>query len=192
MLKLLKLLAVSLLFVPIVFAEVKVGDDAPMFLLFDQNGKEVMLNSEAGKITVLEWTNPNCPFVKRHYKTGTMKKMIEEFSKENVQWISINSTSSMTADDNKKWGDQHQITWPILSDQSGEVGKAYGAKTTPHMFVIDSKGKVAYIGAIDDDAEGAQDKALNYVVQAVKELVGGKPVTVAQTKSYGCSVKYAS
>jgi peroxiredoxin len=168
-----------------------VGDKAPDFTLTDQSGTDVTLSSIDG-VRVLEWVNPDCPFVQRHYNAGTMKRLAAAYGSKGVTWLTINSTNYMDAEANRKFAEANGLTQHILVDQSGKVGHLYGAATTPHMFVIDSSGTIVYAGAIDDDPRGSQgDGATNYVAAALDEVLAGKPVTVAETKPYGCSVKYA-
>ena len=171
-------------------AGVQVGDKAPDFTLTDQNGQRVALSDFAGKVVVLEWTNPECPFVKRHYKQGTMKRLAAEYAKQDVVWLTINSTHFMSQDDNAAFAKANGLTVPVLLDADGTVGRLYGAKTTPHMFVIDAKGAIEYEGAIDDDPRGTKDSATNYVAAALDAVTKGKKPATAETKSYGCSVKY--
>jgi peroxiredoxin len=179
-------------------AAVKTGADAPAFSLMDVHGNTHSLADHKGKIVVLEWTNYDCPFVRKFYSVGAMQKLQKEMTEKDVVWLSINSSAA------GKQGNFSKEVWlqrikdagvetPVLLDADGTVGKAYGAKTTPHMFVIDAEGKVAYQGAIDskrstnsDDIEGAE----NYVKAAVKALMAGDDVEVKDTQSYGCSVKY--
>jgi peroxiredoxin len=170
-----------------------IGAAAPQFSLQDQDGKTVSLSDNAGKIVVLEWVNPECPFVQRHYAAKTMINLANEFSGKGVVWIAINSTHTADNAENKSWVSQNSLTYPILNDSNGEVGKAYGAKSTPDMFIIDQSGKLVYEGAIDNDPAGDKtgDK-VNYVQKALDEILAGKSVSEPQTKSYGCSVKYAS
>jgi len=169
----------------------QIGAPAPQFSLQDQNGKTVNLNDYAGKIVVLEWFNNECPFVVRHYKDGDMNKTAAGLADKGVVWLAINSTSGKTSQDNKAVATEWKIERPILDDSTGTVGHMYGAKTTPNMFVIDKDGKLAYIGAIDNNASGNEKQVLNYVDKAVNELLNGSSVSESQTKSYGCSVKYA-
>ena len=170
---------------------VGVGDKAPDFSLADTAGNEVSLSDFEGKTVVMEWLNPDCPFVQRHYKTGTMKKLATTYGGEGVVWLTINSTNYMDAADNAKFKAANELPYTILVDQSGEVGHLYGAKTTPHMYIIDGSSELVYIGAIDDDPRGGKgDGATNYVAAALDEVVAGKDVTTAETKPYGCSVKY--
>ena len=165
------------------------GASAPAFALEDQTGKKVSLSDYAGKVVVLEWINPDCPFVQRHAKAGTMRALSDKY-KGQVVWLGVNSTSYMGRDNNAKWVADHGLAYPVLDDHAGEVGRLYGAKTTPHMYVIDTSGKLVYEGAIDDDP-GGSGASKNYVDAALTEVLAGKPVSVGQTKSYGCSVKYA-
>jgi len=168
-----------------------VGDSAPDFTLEDLNGKPVTL-SKIGGVRVLEWVNPDCPFVQRHYAAGTMKKLAADYGAKGVTWLTINSTNYMTAEANQKFVEAHGLVQPILLDPSGAVGHLYGAATTPHMFVIDASGKIVYAGAIDDDPRGSGGAAVtNYVVAALDEVLAGKAVTTPETTPYGCSVKYA-
>ena len=163
------------------------------FSLPDQVGKTVKLDDFRGKIVVMEWLNPECPFVKRHGEAGTMKRLAEKYARQGVVWLGINSTHFQDQVDNRAWIAKSKLTYPVLTDADGKVGKAYGAKTTPFMTVIDAHGKIAYQGAIDDDADGEKEgAALNYVDQALTQLLGGAAVSMAQVKSYGCAVKYAS
>ncbi|RMG56448.1 MAG: thioredoxin family protein [Acidobacteria bacterium] len=169
-----------------------VGAPAPTFTLEDQNGRPVSLSDFTGKIVVLEWVNPDCPFVQRHYRAGTMKRLAEKYQSKGVVWLAINSTYYMGKEDNRRWIEKYKLPYPILDDHTGRVGRLYGAKTTPHMFIIDTSGKLVYQGGIDDDPRGAKNGgALNYVERALDELLAGKPVSISQSKPYGCSVKYA-
>jgi peroxiredoxin len=171
-----------------------VGTKAPDFTLTDATGKVHSLKDYAGKIVVLEWTNPGCPFVVEHYKPEkmTMTRLAEKVTGQGVVWLAINTTFSNKPADTQTWSKEKGITYPTLLDPTGEVGRAYGAKTTPHMFVIGKDGKVAYAGAIDDNPRGEVATPNNYVDAAVSALLAGKPVEVSSTKSYGCSVKYAA
>jgi peroxiredoxin len=171
-------------------AGVAIGDPAPDFTLSDSAGQRVSLSDFKGKIVVLEWLNPDCPFVQRHYKAGTMKSLAEKYGDKGVVWLTINSTNYMDAEANAKFKAANGLPYPILVDQSGEVGHLYGAQTTPHMYIIDGTGKLAYMGAIDDDPRGSSDNPKNYVAAALDELEAGNAVTTAETKPYGCSVKY--
>lgn len=171
-------------------AEAAVGAKAPEFALPDASGTTHTLSQYRGKIVVLEWTNPTCPFVKRHYKAATMKKLAEKYATKDVVWLAIDSSHFATAADIKKWQDEQKLSYPILLDPDGVVGQVYGAKTTPHMFVIAKDGTVAYTGAIDDDPRGEKADARNYVDEALAKLIAGQQPEVTNTQPYGCSVKY--
>jgi peroxiredoxin len=172
---------------------VSVASAAPDFTLTDQNGKTVSLSDYKGKIVVLEWINPDCPFVQRHYKAGTMADLATRYGEKGVVWLAINSTNYMGQKDNAKWVETYKLPYPILDDHDGAVGHAYSAKTSPHMYVIDASGNIVYQGAIDDDPRGSKPPAerTQYVAKALDELLAGQPVSVAESKPYGCSVKYA-
>jgi peroxiredoxin len=175
------------------------GQPAPAFTLTDLDGRRVALADLKGKYVVLEWTNPGCPFVQKHYNSGNMQALQKRFTGEGVQWIVINSTSPSHSDylkpaEQKAWLARHGATATVAAlDADGKVGRAYAAKVTPHMYVIDPNGVLLYAGAIDDkrSANPADVKtASNYVVQAFAELRAGKPVSAASTQAYGCTIKY--
>lgn len=180
-------------------ASAVVGKAAPSFTLTDTTGKKWVLSDLKGKIVVLEWFNHGCPFVKKHYDSGNMQKLQKEFTGRGVTWLAINSSAkgkqgnATAAEHDKAFKEKNSAPTAILTDESGTVGRAYGAKTTPDMYVIDKKGILVYAGAIDDkNSTDASDipSSKNYVKAALDELISGKTVTVAETKSYGCSVKY--
>ncbi|MCU0303071.1 MAG: thioredoxin family protein [Thermoanaerobaculales bacterium] len=173
-------------------AGVAVGDRAPGFSLTDAKGGTVSLADYEGKVVVLEWTNPDCPFVKRHNQEGSMKNLTSAYSDAGVVFLTVNSTNYMDRAANADFAAAQSIGWPLLVDQDGTVGHAYGAATTPHMFVIDRTGKIVYAGAIDDDPRGSKPAAerTNYVAKALDEVLAGKPVSTPETTPYGCSVKY--
>jgi DsbC/DsbD-like thiol-disulfide interchange protein len=165
---------------------------APDFVLKDQDGQQVTLSELRGNVVVLEWFNPDCPFVQRHHaQRPTMVDLAHQYGRDEVKWLAINSTHSMDTAANKRWHEQWELPYPLLVDQDGAVGRAYEAKTTPHMFVISPEGRIVYEGAIDDDAPGQKSEPRNYVDQALSQLLAGTPVSEARTKPYGCSVKYA-
>lgn len=170
--------------------EAKIGQKAPDFTLTDSQGKQHSLADYQGKIVVLEWINPECPFVQRHYKEKTMVNAAEEFASKDVVWLAINSTAHATPDQMNKWIAEHSIKYPILMDNSGEVGKKYGAKTTPHMYIIDKEGTLVYQGGIDNDPSGNKADRVNYVNKALAEVTAGESVSQAESRPYGCSVKY--
>lgn len=172
-------------------ATATVGQAAPGFSLKDQDGADVDLAKLRGKIVVLEWTNPDCPFAQRHAEAKTMSTLADRYRGKGVVWLGVDSTSYLDAARDRTWRSEHKLPYPVLDDHKGTVGMEYGAKTTPHMFVIDGSGTVVYEGAIDDDATGDKGKlARNYVAEALDEVTVGQPVKLAETKPYGCSVKY--
>ncbi len=173
----------------------KVGSPAPEFTLKDQDGNEVKLSQFKGKPVVLEWTNPGCPYVQRHYKAKTMSETHKASGgDEKVVWLAIDSSNHVTAEKAAEWKKTEGFEYPVLLDASGETGKLYGATTTPHMYIVDKEGVLVYAGAIDDNPRGDKEAkdVTNYVSQALKALEEGKPVESAETKSYGCTVKYKS
>lgn len=172
-----------------------IGQPAPEFTLTDTDGKTHKLSDHKGEIVVLEWFNPGCPVVKMHYTANTMKDTLAAFKGQKVTWLAINSGAAgkegAGLEANKKAKGDWKMEYPVLLDEAGTVGKSYGAKTTPHMFIIDAKGTLVYAGAIDDGSGSAAGKT-NYVKQAVSELLKGETVSTSSTKPYGCSVKYGS
>ena len=189
-------LSLSLVAPAVAFAAdtAQVGKAAPAFTLKDEAGKEHSLAQYKGKIVVLEWTNPGCPFVQRHYAANTMQKTNASFDSQKVVWLAVDSTASNAPDKSAAWKKEKGFSFPVLQDPNGQVGREYAAKTTPHMYVIDAQGVVRYEGAIDDDPRGnkAPGTTTNYVKTAVDSLLSGKPVASPTTESYGCSVKYKS
>jgi peroxiredoxin len=168
-------------------------DAVKNFTLTDQDGNEVTLKEFEGKYVVLEWTSWSCPFPIRHYKAKNMQQLADKWMKKGVVWLAINSTNYEDTESNKEHVKKFELPYPVLNDQSGKVGKLYGATNTPHMFVLDKDLKIVYQGAIDDDISGeklADGKALNYVDQALTELMDDKSVSEPKTRAYGCSVKY--
>jgi peroxiredoxin len=176
-----------------------VGSAAPDFSLSNAKGETHSLSQYKGKYVVLEWFNPQCPFVKKHYGSGNMQKLQEEYASKGVVWLTINSSAPGT------WGaltpeqtDQKITEWKmhqtaLLLDPEGKTGRAYGAKNTPSMVVINSEGNIIYEGAIDSKpTPNPADipNSTNYVRAALDESLGGKPVTTAKTKPYGCAVEY--
>jgi len=188
------LMLVATAAVSTVKAEAKVGAAAPAFSLTDQDGKTVSLADLKGKIVVLEWFNEECPYVVKHYKEGHMNALANQYKDKDVVWIAINSTKGKDDAKNKDIAGKWSIERPILNDAKGEIGKAYGAKTTPHMFVINAEGNVAYKGAIDDNSDSDTSSiasSTNHVKKALDETLAGTAVSTSETKPYGCSVKYA-
>jgi peroxiredoxin len=173
-------------------ANAVIGQPAPAFELKDQDGKIVSLADYKNQVVVLEWFNDGCPFVQKWYKSGDMNAIAANYSAKGVVWLAINSTSSANVEHNKTAAAKFGILRPVLDDADGKVGRLYGAKTTPQMFVVD-KGTLVYNGAIDSIKSPDQEdiaKADNYVKAALDEVLAGKPVSKPTTLSYGCSVKY--
>jgi peroxiredoxin len=177
----------------------KVGSTAPEISVPDSKGKTHTLSQYKGKYVVLEWFNPECPFVKKHYGGGNMQKLQEEFTGKGVVWLTIDSSAPglqghLTPEQaEKKMTEWKTKQTALLLDADGKAGQAYGAKNTPQMFVINPEGKIVYEGAIDSKATPNPadiPDSTNYVKAALEESMGGKAVTNASTKPYGCSVKY--
>lgn len=175
------------------------GQPAPEFTVSDAAGKPVKLGDQRGKFVVLEWTNPECPFVQKHYVSKNMQMLQKEFTAKGVVWLSVNSTNRSHGEfksgtEMAQWMGSHGAAQSaVLIDETSSAGRAYAARTTPHMFVVDPQGKIVYAGAIDDkrSANPADAKtANNHVRAALTEALAGKAVTLAQTRPYGCSVKY--
>jgi peroxiredoxin len=176
-----------------------VGSAAPDFSVSDSKGKTQSVSQYKGKYVVLEWFNPECPFVKKHYGSGNMQKLQEEFTGKGVVWLVIDSNApgmqgNLTSEQaNAKMAEWKTHSTALLLDPDGKAGQIYGAKNTPHMFVINPEGKIIYEGAIDSKATpNPADIAssTNYVKVALDESLAGKPVTTSSSRPYGCSVKY--
>ncbi|TAG34393.1 MAG: thioredoxin family protein [Polaromonas sp.] len=183
-------------------ATAAVGQAAPEFSALDTAGKSHKLSDFKGKLVVLEWTNPGCPFVRKHYSgdaVGNMQSLQKEFTGKGVVWLAINSTETGSADYLTParlaiWiGEKQAQPSATLMDESGKVGQLYSAKTTPHMYIISPQGVLVYAGSIDSVASARVDDiktATNYIRQGLSEALAGKPISMANTKPYGCSVKY--
>ena len=195
------LISTSLAFAAGALAAATVGQPAPAFAAVDTAGKSVSLADFKGKHVVLEWVNPGCPFVVKHYDSSNMQGTQKDAAGKGVVWLAMNSTAPEAKDFKApaamaQWMQRHKAAaTATLMDPDGKVGKAYGARTTPHMYIINPAGLVVYAGAIDNkpstqitDIAGAT----NHVKAALAETLAGKPVTTASTKPYGCSVKYSS
>jgi peroxiredoxin len=172
---------------------------APDFSLSDSKGKTQSVSQYKGKYVVLEWFNPGCPFVQKHYGSGNMQKLQEEFTGKGVVWLTVDSSApglegNLTAEQaNAKMTEWKTKQTALVLDPDGKAGRSYGAKNTPHMFVINPEGKIVYEGAIDSKATSNPadiTSATNYVKVALEESLAGKTVSNANTKPYGCSVKY--
>ena len=197
------MIAASLTFVAVTNADAAaaVGQAAPTFTLNDTNGKAVNLADYKGKTVVLEWHNPECPFVKKHYESANMQGLQSKYTKDGVVWLAVSSTEPAHQDYKKPnvvntiMKSSKASPTAYLMDESGATGKAYGARTTPHMYIINREGTLVYAGGIDDkrsaniaDIKGAK----NFVAAALDELKAGKNISVATSAPYGCSVKYKS
>ncbi len=176
----------------------EIGKPAPDFTGTDINGKTVHLSDYKGKIVVLESYNQDCPFCHNHFQTGAMQELQKDMTSKGVVWLMVNSvnphnSSHRTPEQAKaEWTAEKINATDWIDDSSGDIGHLYGMKTTPDMFVIDKSGNLVYEGAIDDQPTPDHDprKAHNYVRDAVDKVMAGQPVTVSQTKPYGCAVKY--
>lgn len=170
-----------------VMAAVKAGDAAPDISATDSSGKAHKLADYKGKYVVLEWTSPGCPAVKPHYASGNMQGLQKAMTGKGVVWLTVGTGQKV--DWEKRVADTGAASTAFLPDTDAAVAKAFGAKTTPHMYVIGPDGKVIYSGALDDQ-NNDHKAAKNYVTTAIEEAMGGKPVTTSDTKPYGCGVKY--
>ncbi|HTL71416.1 MAG TPA: thioredoxin family protein [Candidatus Eisenbacteria bacterium] len=181
------------------FAAAELGKTAPEFTLTDPSGQAHSLSEYKGRTVVLEWTNPECPFVRKHYASGNMQGLQKTYTEKGVAWLTINSSApgkqgNLPAEEWLRWIEENGVaSTAVLLDPEGRVGRLYGAKTTPHLFVIAKDGNLVYQGAIDsvpgtDPAELAEAK--NYVRAALDETLSETPVSEPSTRSYGCSVKY--
>ena len=177
-----------------------VGQSAPGFTLTDTAGKPVRLADFKGKTVVLEWNNPGCPFVRKHYQ-GNMQALQKEAAAQGVVWLAINSTETASGDylspaQLTRWmQDKQAAPTATLMDEDGVVGKAYGARVTPHMYIVNAQGVLVYAGGIDSIPSSRVDdipKANPYIRQALGEIKAGKPLSVSTSQAYGCSVKYKS
>ena len=185
----------------VALAAASVGQPAPAFTVVDAGGKTVSLGDFKGKHVVLEWVNPGCPFVQKHYDSANMQGTQKDATSKGVVWLAINSTAPEAGDYKApaamaQWmlGQKAAATTTLI-DADGKVGKAYGARTTPHMYIVDPQGKLIYAGGIDNKATANPAdiaSATNHVKVALGETLAGKPVTTASTRPYGCSIKYSS
>ena len=180
-------------------AAANVGTAAPEFTAIDSNGTERSLSEFLGKTVVLEWTNHDCPFVRKHYESGNMQALQSEYTAQNVVWLSIVSSAEGKqghidgAKANELTETRNASPTAVLLDPTGVIGKAYDAKTTPHMFMINQEGVLVYAGAVDDIPsmrKSTVNQAKNYVRLALDDVLAGRDVQTALTQPYGCSVKY--
>jgi hypothetical protein len=176
-----------------------VGKMAPDFTGVDSNGKTVRLSDYRGRLVVLEWTNDGCPYVRKHYRSGNMQRVQRAARRMGAVWLSVISSAPGRqgyvdgAGANALTRDRNAAPSRVVLDPKGVIGRKYEASNTPHMFIVGPKGKLLYMGAIDDKptAWGDPKGAKNYVLAALGEIKAGKPVTTASTQAYGCTVKYA-
>jgi peroxiredoxin len=180
-------------------ASPRVGEAAPLFTLKDVQGNEYSLASLKGKFVVLEWVNFDCPFVRKHYRSGNMQSLQKQYKEKGVTWLSICSSAEGKqgyfefTDLKERIAKENSVPTAYLIDESGDVGQKYEAKTTPHMFVINPDGILVYAGGIDDKPSTDLDDvktATNYVRAALDAAMAGQEVKVTASKPYGCSVKY--
>lgn len=182
------------------FAAAKIGEPAPAFTAESADGVERSLSDYAGRTVVLEWTNHDCPYVRKHYDTGNMQALQEQATADGVVWLTVISSAPGEqghvdgAEAKRIAAEAAASPSEILLDPEGVVGRAYGAKTTPHMYVIDRDGRLVYMGGIDDrpttksaDVEGAE----NYVAATLSDLAADRPVQIPASRPYGCSIKYS-
>ncbi len=176
-----------------------VGHKAPDFTLTDTSGKPVSLSDFRGKHVVLEWVNPGCPYVRKHYSSANMQGTQKEVVGAGVVWLAINSTEDASGDylapeQMARWMQTQQAAATrTLMDEQGTVGKAYGARTTPHMYIVNPQGLLVYAGGIDSIPSARADdikSAVNYVKKGIRETLAGQPISAATTRPYGCSIKY--
>ena len=166
----------------------QIGMPVNNFTLSDSWGEDVSLSDFLGKYVVLEFFNPDCPAVKRHYEQKTMQNLAYDFLSHDVVWLAINSTHYMTQEDNQRWRQLNQIFYRVLDDRLGLVGQALQAEMTPQLFIINPQGILVYRGGIDNAPEGVS--TYNYVQAALEELLAEVPITYPETPAYGCAVKY--
>jgi hypothetical protein len=181
-------------------AQAVVGQPAPAFTGTDANGKAVSLADYKGKYVVLEWVNPDCPFVKKHYDSGNMQATQKYALGKGAAWLSVNTTGSGDAAKAGpgllSWASSKSATpSAVIVDGGGKIARAYSAKTTPHMYIVDPQGKLVYAGAIDSKASRSKDDikgATNYVTKGLDEVMAGKTMSMPVSQPYGCAVKYDS
>jgi len=190
------LILLAAMAVAITVRAVEIGKPAPDFSATDINGKTIKLSDYKGKIVVIESYNSDCPFCNNQYKTGAMQKLQADLAAKGVVWLIVNPNNPShrtPAQAKQEWADKKIVATAWIDDSSGAVGHLYNMKTTPDMYVINKDGILVYEGAIDNEPDPVHDpsKAKNYVTAAIDAVMAGEPVTVSETKPYGCSVKYA-
>lgn len=195
------LAAAAVAFATPALAAPAVGQPAPPFTAVDADGRSRSLSEFRGRTVVLEWTNNGCPYVQKHYNSGNMQALQHAAVKDGIAWLTVVSSAPgmqghVTGAQAKAWKASEKAgSTAVLLDPKGVVGRAYDAKTTPHMYVIDKTGKLVYMGGIDDRASSDPESlkgATNYVTAALADVKAGRPVAQAATRPYGCSVKYGS
>ena len=195
------LLSLDLSLHPGAAAQARVGAPAPAFALPASNGRTVSLADFKGKIIVLEWSNHQCPYVGKHYRGNNMQALQKKWTGKNVVWLTVISSAPgmegyvTAAEANKLTADRNAAPSAVLLDPKGALGRAYGARVTPHMFIISADGALIYAGGIDDTPSAQIEDlktARNYIDDTLTELSQGKPVSAARTRAYGCTVKYGS
>lgn len=192
--------ALALALTPAAAHTAEVGQPAPDFTLPDLDGRPVRLADLKGRVVVLEWFNPGCPYVVAAHTKGSLVDAAARAATQGVVWLAINSGApgkqGAGAEVNRAAKSAWKLPHPVLLDESGEVGRAYGATNTPHLFVVDAAGRLAYRGAVDNSPDGERGAPeggalVEYAAAAVDDLRSGRPVRVPTTKAYGCGVKYA-
>ena len=182
-------------------AQARIGNPAPAFSLTDSNGRAISLADFKGKTVVLEWTNHECPYVGKHYRGNNMQALQKKWTGQGVVWLSVISSAPgrdghvTPQQANKLTADRGAAPSAVVFDPEGKVGHAYGARTTPHMYVVNGEGSLVYMGGIDDQPSARLEDlkiAKNFVDQALSEISQGKPVSVSTSRAYGCSVKYGA
>ncbi len=182
-------------------AQARIGAPAPSFTLTDSNGRSLSLADFKGKTMVLEWTNHECPYVGKHYRGNSMQMLQKKWTGQGVVWLSMISSAPglqghvSPQQANQLTTDRGAAPTAVLFDPTGKIGHAYGARATPHMYVINGEGELVYIGGIDDQPTARVEDlkiARNFVDEALSEISQGKPVSVSGSRAYGCSIKYAS
>ncbi|MCD8482807.1 MAG: redoxin domain-containing protein [Verrucomicrobia bacterium] len=193
----LAMLAVAILPAGLI-AQVNVGDTAPDFTLTDLQGVEHSLSDFRGKTVVLEFANPNCPFVVKFYRVGAMQRFQKEAAEKGVVWLVVNPTvyshqDYLNHEQSVAWVEEHNVKVPWMINRNSSVARLYGAARTPEMFIINGEGTIVYMGAIDSisSANSADiERATNYVMQALGELKAGQPISNPRTRPYGCTIKF--
>lgn len=188
-------LALWVVLAPIRATPPQIGQPAPAFSALDTQGRPVSLAALKGQVVVLEWSNPGCPFVQRHYQ-GSMQALQRQAVARGAAWITVNSTHPGHKDFlapaalAKAYGDWNSAATHLVPDPTGALGRRYEAKTTPHLFVIDAKGVLVYMGAVDDDPRGTLGPRTDHVLPAVAAALAGRLPAITATQAYGCAIKY--